>query len=306
MSKVAVILSAYNGTTYIKEQINSILAGSYTDFTIFIRDDGSKDDTSQLLSDTYKDEPRVRLILGEENLGFGNSFSRTMKLALEDSDGYDYFAFCDQDDFWEKEKLMRAVKALNSMDESKPNLFAANYFICDEKLEINGTFCDGNPMEKVTFQNMFFEGVFPGFCIVINRKLAELAFAQTTAPDIFYHDKWVSLLAFANAGEIYYDRTPLAKYRRHEGAASSTNLGILAKIKWRINNVLNGNFCPRTKKMLCEFKKFYYSTCDDEIKKFLDIFTGEKTCRKFFYMKRLRRSVGGEFLMRMILLLGKL
>ena len=59
MKTVAVLLSAYNGTRYIEEQIDSVLAQEEVDVTIFVRDDGSKDGTVDFLNTRYKDDPRV-------------------------------------------------------------------------------------------------------------------------------------------------------------------------------------------------------------------------------------------------------
>ena len=240
----------------------------------------------------------------ENILGFGNSFSTTIGYALADESCYDYFAFCDQDDYWMPDKIEHAVDTLSKKDQNTPLLFAHNYYICDENLHGTDTFCNGNPLNKVTFQNMFFEGVFPGFTIVINRTLAQLAFEKNAADDIFYHDKWVSLIALS-LGNIIYDTAPLARYRRYEAAASSTNKGPVAKLKWRIDNVLNGNFCPRTQTMLTEYKRFFYDASATDIKEFLDIYTGNSKAAKLFYNHRLRRSLAGEILMRMIILLEK-
>ncbi len=303
MSKTAIIMSSYNGTAYIEEQIESLLAQTSQDITIFIRDDGSRDGTYNLLKSRYENNDRLRLFSGE-NLGFGNSFSTTIGYALADESCYDYFAFCDQDDYWMPDKIEHAVDTLSKKDQNTPLLFAHNYYICDENLHGTDTFCNGNPLNKVTFQNMFFEGVFPGFTIVINRTLAQLAFEKNAADDIFYHDKWVSLIALS-LGNIIYDTAPLARYRRYEAAASSTNKGPVAKLKWRINNVLNGNFCPRTQTMLTEYKRFFYDASATDIKEFLDIYTGNSKAAKLFYNHRLRRSLAGEILMRMIILLEK-
>ena len=303
MSKTAIIMSSYNGTAYIEEQIESLLAQTSQDITIFIRDDGSRDDTYNLLKSRYENNDRLRLFSGE-NLGFGNSFSTTIGYALADESCYDYFAFCDQDDYWMPDKIEHAVDTLSKKDQNTPLLFAHNYYICDENLHGTDTFCNGNPLNKVTFQNMFFEGVFPGFTIVINRTLAQLAFEKNAADDIFYHDKWVSLIALS-LGNIIYDTAPLARYRRYEAAASSTNKGPVAKLKWRIDNVLNGNFCPRTQTMLTEYKRFFYDASATDIKEFLDIYTGNSKAAKLFYNHRLRRSLAGELLMRMIILLEK-
>lgn len=309
MATLAVIMSCYNGHKYIKEQIDSILAQSFSDIKLFIRDDGSSDDTPDILKDYAASDSRVELVFDEAgkpntNKGFGGSFSSCARYALSHCD-FKYMAFCDQDDYWEKDKLSTAVSFLEKIEDG-PALFASNYFICDEALNVNGTFNDGNPMKNVTFQNMFFEGVFPGFTMVMNRRLAELAFNNNETSHIYYHDKWVSLICLGMGGDIHYCPTPLAKYRRHSEAESSTDLGFMKKLKWRIDKVLNGDFCPRTKQMLISFKTLFAGKMDDAINSFLDTFTGSSKAKKLFYPRKLRRSASGEILLRLIILLGKL
>ena len=91
--KVVVLLSSYNGGKYIKEQIESILAQSYKNVELFIRDDGSKDDTVKILK-TYEHNPRIRVFYGE-NIGFFASFLWLLNNSVQ----ADYYAFADQDDF---------------------------------------------------------------------------------------------------------------------------------------------------------------------------------------------------------------
>ena len=268
MATIAIVMSTYNGQTFLEEQIRSILEQSYSDFTLYIRDDGSSDDTLSIINKMAAADSRINVISDATAIANSNVGS--------------------------------------DLDSNLPALFASNYYICDEVLNVTGTFCDGNPMDKVTFQNMFFEGVFPGFTLMINRCLAELAFLNDYSRDIYYHDKWVSLIALGLGGSIVYDTTPLAKYRRHSAAASSTNLGMMAKIKWRIATVLNGDFCPRTRMMLACFNQLFSDKVDASIRDFLQLFTSKNTFKKLLYPKALRRSVSGEILLRIIILLGKL
>ena len=306
---IAIIMSTYNGQKYISKQIQSILAQSEKRFTLFIRDDGSTDDTLQLLQNYADMDDRINLVFDDDtslntNIGFGASFTKVIRHALSSSD-YSYFAFCDQDDYWEPDKLAASIKALESGGKA-PALCACNYYICDDLLNIKSTFSDTDPIADVTFENLFFEGVFPGFTITINRPLAQAAFDNPNADSIYYHDKWVSLIAKGCGYDIHYITTPLAKYRRHEDAISSTDKGIVAKIKWRIDSVLNGDYCPKTHQMLLAFYHEYTTLLSDGTAQFLEIFTHGKKSQKLFFKKRLRRSMGGEIMLRMIILLGKI
>lgn len=312
MASVAIIMSTYNGEKYIREQISSLLEQDFCDFKIFVRDDGSTDGTVDILKEMAASDDRIFLVedvagQANKNLGFGESFGSTARIALQEA-SIQYFAFCDQDDYWEKGKISSAVSLISDYEISHhgvPVMCACNYQICDSNLNPISTFCDDDPMAGVSFENMFFEGVFSGFAITINRPLAEKAFAGDSK-NIYYHDKWVSLIALGLGGKILYDTTFQAKYRRHEAAASSASLSGFAKLKWRVDKVLNGDFCPRTSAMLKEYKSRFYNSSDADIQNFLDVFTGNKKARKIFFKKRLRRSVSGEILMRLILITGKL
>ena len=68
MYKVAVLLSAYNGTKYLKEQIDSILGQVDVDLTLIIRNDGSKDNTIELLNE-YKDNHNNVIVVNKNTKG---------------------------------------------------------------------------------------------------------------------------------------------------------------------------------------------------------------------------------------------
>ena len=92
--KVKVLLSAYNGEKYIVEQVESILNQTYQNIELYIRDDGSKDNTLKVLK-PYQDNPKVHIIQGE-NVGFIKSFLQLVEL----SGDADFYSYADQDDVW--------------------------------------------------------------------------------------------------------------------------------------------------------------------------------------------------------------
>ena len=105
--RVKVLLSSYNGENYIDKQITSILNQENVDISILIRDDGSKDNTRNLLS-KYAENPHIEVVYGE-NIGFKKSFSTLVKLAAKDDTAFDYFAFADQDDLMGRNLILRHV-----------------------------------------------------------------------------------------------------------------------------------------------------------------------------------------------------
>ncbi len=104
-SKISILLSTYNSELFLKEQIDSLLFQTVKDWVLYIRDDGSTDDTIILIEDYCRDHDNIILIKDElSNLGTKNSF---MKL-LSNVDS-EYYLFCDHDDVWLPLKIERTL-----------------------------------------------------------------------------------------------------------------------------------------------------------------------------------------------------
>lgn len=126
MYKVAILMSTYNGSRYLSEQIDSILCQEGADVTLYIRDDGSSDQTIDIIKKYAKKYQNIILTTGQ-NVGVGNSF---MQLVYDCPDDFDYYAFSDQDDIWLKEKLKVAIDNIKQKDT--PTLYASNQMLVDE------------------------------------------------------------------------------------------------------------------------------------------------------------------------------
>ena len=104
MKKVCVLMSTYNGEKYLKEQIDSILKQKGVKVNLLVRDDGSTDNTLSLLEE-YKKKGLLDYCCGS-NMKPARSFMELLSIAPDS----DYYAFSDQDDYWEHDKLFNAVK----------------------------------------------------------------------------------------------------------------------------------------------------------------------------------------------------
>ena len=121
--KVNVLLSAYNGEKYIREQIESILAQTYPNIELIIRDDGSKDRTVEILKEYEQRYENINVVL-EKNIGVTASF-----FSLIEKSNSDNIAFADQDDIWLPQKIEVAVQKLEKRE--KPALYACNKVLID-------------------------------------------------------------------------------------------------------------------------------------------------------------------------------
>ena len=124
MKKVLVLMSTYNGEKYLGQQIESILAQEKVDVHLMIRDDGSTDNTRNVLK-RYENNDRITIKYGK-NTGVGVSF---LKLLYVNMDA-DYYAFSDQDDVWKKDKLIAGIRKLEEING--PALYASNQTVTDK------------------------------------------------------------------------------------------------------------------------------------------------------------------------------
>ncbi len=106
MNKILVLMSTYNGEKYVDLQVKSVLNQKQVSVKLYIRDDGSKDKTVDIIK-SFKDD-RITIFEGR-NKGARDSFFESIESAPLD---FDYYAFCDQDDYWEDDKLFCAVYKL--------------------------------------------------------------------------------------------------------------------------------------------------------------------------------------------------
>ena len=128
--KILVLMSTYNGEQYIKEQIESILEQDGVNVHLLIRDDGSRDGTIEILKDYSKRYNNIEMYQGK-NLGACQSFFNLMKNAGME---YDYYAFADQDDVWERDKLKAAISRIEG-EEQIPVLYCGTYKLVDKELK---------------------------------------------------------------------------------------------------------------------------------------------------------------------------
>lgn len=93
-------MPTYNSSETIKTTIESILNQSFQNWELIIVDDCSKDNTTEFIQEFMARDERVRLYKNKENLGAGYSRNYGVLVAK-----YNYIAFCDSDDEWDRRKL---------------------------------------------------------------------------------------------------------------------------------------------------------------------------------------------------------
>lgn len=250
---VQVLMSTYNGQKYIKEQIDSILAQEEVEVTLLIRDDGSQDNTMDILNEYEKKYENVKVYTGN-NLGACNSFFDLMKNGDKNAL---YYAFADQDDVWKKNKLKTAILKLQEY-ESLPALYCGSYELVNSELEKIGN--NSNKKRCSSFGNSLIECIYSGCTGVFNKKLLELTLKQLPK-HAYMHDWWVYMVASA-MGQVICDEKPCMLYRQHENNVLGGNSGKIKHIIRRIKNFKN--LCNYVPQQIQEFDSIYHDSLTEE------------------------------------------
>lgn len=298
--KVIILMSTYNGEKYITEQLESLISQTYKNIEILIRDDGSRDKTKEIIKKFALKTNNITLIEGE-NIGFIKSFFELLKM----DNSADYYAYCDQDDVWMKDKIERAVQFLEKTDNNKPVLYFSNSDYYDTNMNFIGT---AEKEKFYNFRNSLVECVTQGMTMVINNKTRE-TIIKNKPESCLYHDWWTYMIC-SGFGEIIYDNKSLVKYRRHSKSVTVEGKTPLQLLIFRIKKFFIGDSLKKIKKQWKEYENFYYNELDEKNKKLLKLFTHKYNffiaLRKTFYPKRFRRKIIDEISVRILFLIGRL
>lgn len=224
--RIEVLISTHDGERFLEEQLDNLLAQTLGGVEILARDDGSTDGTRAIL-ERYRRSGRLRWH-GGECLGAARSFWRL----LFDSGDADYYAFCDQDDVWDADKLEIAVRALEGIGADVPALYCGDVRVADAGMGIiAGSMVKPTPTD---YPSALFKKIAPGCTFVFNRVARDLLRGyDAEALDIELHD-WTALQIVACFGTVIFDETPHMCYRQHGGNAigahRTTALSLLKKL----------------------------------------------------------------------------
>ena len=238
--RIEILMAAYNGTPYIREQIDSILGQTDTNWHLTISDDGSTDGTDAIIDEYARQYPgRVQRVYSGRRFGGakGHFFWLT-----EQCDA-DYIAYCDDDDTWRPDKLEKLQKAMRDAEErlgnDKPLLVFSDQTVTDDKLNKLAPSLmryQKQYFEYFDYRSILLQNVVTGGAMMVNRALARLALRCVEPSQVIMHDWWMAAVA-ARFGEIVYIDEPLGAYRQHgHNSVGAKNAGSLAHILHKLGH----------------------------------------------------------------------
>ena len=203
-SEITVLMSVYNGAEFLQEAIDSILTQTFSDFEFLIIDDGSTDDSVQII-ESYTDD-RIKLIRNTQNIGLTKSLNRGISLASGK-----YIVRMDADDVSLPHRIKKLVSYMNEND---------HVAVCGSWLvtigENNRVWKSYSEDSEIKTQMLFYNSIFHPTVIIRKSCLEEenILYDETlkTAQD---YDMWVRIGMKAELGNI---QEVLLKHRIHSGS----------------------------------------------------------------------------------------
>lgn len=203
--RVSIVMCTYNGERYLARQLDSILQQTYPLHEILIQDDGSTDNTCDIVRRYQQDHPFIRLIRNERNLGFNRNFLS----AISQASG-NYVALSDQDDIWAPDKIASLLEVLQS--SGKAACFSRSRAFSDETGEVD--FFDPRT-PNYSIERLILANIVPGHTLLMKKSFTErLSLAAFEQIDGWYYDEYIAVTAAACDQLDFCDKY-LVSYRRH-------------------------------------------------------------------------------------------
>lgn len=253
--KVGIVLASYNGEHYIREQLDSILNGTYKNLCIHVFDDGSSDCTREIVREYERCYPgQVVLNENAENKGVIKNFLCGIQAAEEA-----YIMLCDQDDVWLPDKIEKTMRAMQKAEgkEKEAAVVFTDARVVDAKLKPQGaSFYKRSryKLDQMGLSYMLMENKLIGCTIMLNRKIKERITVIPTSARM--HDWWIALIGAA-FGKIAFLEEETILYRQH-GSNVVGNQSFSSYIASRLKKPgQQRKMLLQTEKQAAEFLKIY-------------------------------------------------
>lgn len=246
----SVIIPTYNRSKLIIETINSVLSQNYPHFEVIIVDDGSTDDTAQIIQHLYGTDPRVRYFYKQnEERGAARNFG------MEKAKG-DYAVIFDSDDWMHSDHLAVIEKYISDNSSLKINFIATKYQFKDENDKIINGYSSHLNKESYGLDELLKGSQF-GCMYAVNLHNPDLHFFP---PERKYStlEDWMFLLQNLQQDKIYLIDKVTITVRHHDNRSMSMNKRVINArkdaVKWSHDNL---KLTEKQKKILISYSAFF-------------------------------------------------
>lgn len=247
---ITILLCTFNGERFLSEQLASFEAQTVQDWLLVASDDGSTDATLDLLGRfrARHGAERVKVVSGPGR-GFVANF---LGLVCRDDLAPGCFAFSDQDDVWEPQKLAKALSVLSRGPTDRPAAYCSRTRLIDAQGRETGL----SPAfrRRPAFENALVQSIAGGNTFVFNQPLRDLLRRVGADLDVPSHDWWLYLVATACGGDVFYDLWPSVRYRIHGANEVGSNVGFWDRAK-RLRLLLQGRFLGWTEQNIAALER---------------------------------------------------
>jgi hypothetical protein len=231
---VAILLCAYKGDQFIFEQLDSIFSQTHKNLSLWVSLDTENQSTHQdefycklaEYRDIKNNNPsnciKMTVLIGPGK-GCNDNF---LSLVCNEDIQADYFAYSDQDDIWNADKIDRALYVLQGFPSDKPNLYCSRTRLIDEI----GRDIGFSPLfsRKPSFLNALVQNIGGGNTMLFNRTSRDIL-KDIGNIEVVCHDWWTYMVVAGAGGNIVYDPLPFIGYRQHENNFIGANVGWKAR-----------------------------------------------------------------------------
>lgn len=269
MEQIDILMATYNGEKYIRQQIESILNQTYTNFRLIISDDCSSDNTRNILKEYKEKDKRIKIIYQEVNLGYIRNFEFLLKQVENE-----LYMLSDQDDIWNLDKIEKSVNKLKK--ENADLVFSDLEVINQDEELIAKSFWEQKGLNKKIKKDKSKIGLrlnnyITGCTILSKKSFIEDILPIPTGTKYLIHDFWIAIV-ISLKGKIEYIEEPLIKYRQHQSnqvgyEMKSKELKSLEEIRELFINVKIELFST-----YCEYSQLFTEKEQEKNKKALEYY----------------------------------
>lgn len=213
---VSIIVPVYNGIKYISKTLDTLLNQSFECFEVLLINDGSTDTSLDFIKELSEKDKRIR-VLDKVNGGIANARNHGINLAKAE-----FIAFCDQDDFWEPEKLAKQMPLFTNVNVGLVYSLITKEVTAPFKSQ---TVIKAQNGRGSVFDSLIRENLVPTCSVIVRKSIIDRVGGFNEKKDLMGVDDWDVWLRVSLVADFDFVPEPLATHIYHgENYSANNNL----------------------------------------------------------------------------------